>query len=162
MEFSTLPDTLRIPPAMSACPISVLSAVTTPTSTTPCAVTEGEQGGLLHALSAVADPRTARGVRYPLAGLLTVAVCGHGRRVVVHRDRGLAARSGRHRPGPAGIPPQHPGHHDDVAAVDPPGRRPPGQRPRGLVAHPGPTLRHAPATTAPHRHRRGRQDDARR
>jgi predicted transposase YbfD/YdcC len=29
----------------------------------------------LHALSAVQDPRTARGVRYPLAGLLTVAVC---------------------------------------------------------------------------------------
>jgi len=60
---------------MSACPISVLSAVTTPTNTTPRAVTEDEQGGLLHALSAVPDPRTARGMRYPLAGLLTVAVC---------------------------------------------------------------------------------------
>jgi len=75
MEFSTLPDTLRTSPAMSACPISVLSAVTTPTNTTPRAVTEDEQGGLLHALSAVPDPRTARGMRYPLAGLLTVAVC---------------------------------------------------------------------------------------
>ena len=60
---------------MSACPIQALSAVTTPTNTTPRAVTESEQCGLLHALSAVPDPRTARGVRYPLAGLLTVAVC---------------------------------------------------------------------------------------
>jgi predicted transposase YbfD/YdcC len=60
---------------MSACPISVLSAVTTPTDTPPPAVTESEQAGLLHALSTVPDPRSPRGVRYPLTGLLTVAVC---------------------------------------------------------------------------------------
>ncbi|MGW5669193.1 ISAs1 family transposase [Micromonospora sp. NPDC003776] len=41
----------------------------------PGPVTEGEQGGLLRALAAVPDPRDPRGVRYPLAGLLTVAVC---------------------------------------------------------------------------------------
>jgi predicted transposase YbfD/YdcC len=60
---------------MSACPISVLSAVTTLSDTPPPAATEREQAGLLHALSAVPDPRSPRGVRYPLTGLLTVAVC---------------------------------------------------------------------------------------
>ena len=60
---------------MSACPISVLSAVTTPTDTPARPVIEGEQEGLLRALSAVPDPRSPRGLRYPLAGLLTVAVC---------------------------------------------------------------------------------------
>src|SRR5690554_5608618 len=34
-----------------------------------------EQQGLLHALSAVPDPRGRRGVRYRLASLLAVAVC---------------------------------------------------------------------------------------
>src|SRR5512142_2457310 len=75
MEFSTLPDTLRTSPAMSACPIPVLSAVLTPADTPSHAVTEGEQAGLQRALSAVADPRSSRGLRYPIAGLLTVAVC---------------------------------------------------------------------------------------
>jgi predicted transposase YbfD/YdcC len=60
---------------MSACPISVLSAVTTPSHTPTLPVTEGEQAGLLHALTAVPDPRSPRGLRYPLAGLLAVAVC---------------------------------------------------------------------------------------
>jgi predicted transposase YbfD/YdcC len=63
---------------MSACPIPVLSAVTTPTDPTDAParpVTDSEQAGLLHALSAVADPRSPRGLRYPLAGLLAVAVC---------------------------------------------------------------------------------------
>lgn len=64
---------------MSACPIQVLSAVTTPTDTPTDTrarpVTDGEHTGLLHALSAVPDPRSARGLRYPLAGLLIVAVC---------------------------------------------------------------------------------------
>lgn len=60
---------------MSACPILVLSAVTTPTDTPPQPVTDSEQTGLLHALSVVPDPRSPRGLRYPLAGLLAVAVC---------------------------------------------------------------------------------------
>ena len=60
---------------MSACPISVLSAVTTPSDTPGLPVTEGERTGLLHALTAVPDPRSPRGLRYPLAGLLAVAVC---------------------------------------------------------------------------------------
>ncbi|MEQ4302017.1 ISAs1 family transposase [Plantactinospora sp. B6F1] len=60
---------------MSACPIQVLSAVTTPTDIPARPVTEGEQAGLLHTLSKVPDPRSPRGLRYPLAGLLTVAVC---------------------------------------------------------------------------------------
>jgi hypothetical protein len=38
-------------------------------------VTDGERGGLPDALSTVADPRSPRGIRYPLAALLTVAVC---------------------------------------------------------------------------------------
>lgn len=41
----------------------------------PASVTDREHGGLLHALAAVPDPRDPRGTRYPLAGLLTVAVC---------------------------------------------------------------------------------------
>ncbi|WP_433532718.1 transposase family protein [Micromonospora sp. CA-263727] len=38
-------------------------------------VTDGEHGGLLHALAAVPDPRDPRGVRYPLTPPLAVAVC---------------------------------------------------------------------------------------
>jgi hypothetical protein len=38
-------------------------------------VTDGERGGLLHAVAAVPDPRGPRGVRYPLTALLAVAVC---------------------------------------------------------------------------------------
>jgi predicted transposase YbfD/YdcC len=60
---------------MSACPIRVLSAVTAPTDTLDRQITTGEQAGLLHALSAVPDPRSPRGLRYPLTGLLAVAVC---------------------------------------------------------------------------------------
>ncbi len=60
---------------MSACPISILSAVTTPTNTPPRPVTDSEQAGLLHALSAMPDPRNPRGLRYPLAELLAIAVC---------------------------------------------------------------------------------------
>jgi hypothetical protein len=60
---------------MSACPIQVLSAVTTPTARPTRPITEGEHEGLLQALSAVPDPRSPRGLRYPLAALLSVAVC---------------------------------------------------------------------------------------
>ena len=60
---------------MSACPIRALSAVTTPTDTPAQPVTESERAGLLQALTAVPDPRSPRGLRYPLAGLLSVAVC---------------------------------------------------------------------------------------
>jgi predicted transposase YbfD/YdcC len=50
--------------------------VTTPDTDAPHApVTDGEHGGLLRALAVVPDPRDPRGVRYPLAGLLAVAVC---------------------------------------------------------------------------------------
>jgi hypothetical protein len=41
----------------------------------PVPVTDREHGGLLRALAAVPDPRDPRGIRYPLAGLLSVAVC---------------------------------------------------------------------------------------
>jgi predicted transposase YbfD/YdcC len=60
---------------MSACPIPALSAVTALTDTPPRPVTDSERAGLLDALSAVPDPRSPRGRRYPLAGLLSVAVC---------------------------------------------------------------------------------------
>lgn len=60
---------------MSSCPIEALSVVTgSPDAPSP-AVTDGETAGLLDALSAVPDPRDPRGVRYPLSGLLAVAVC---------------------------------------------------------------------------------------
>ncbi|WP_432974360.1 transposase family protein [Dactylosporangium sp. CA-233914] len=51
-------------------------AVTAPVANTaPAPVTGGEQHGLLQALAAVPDPRDPHGIRYPLSGLLTVAVC---------------------------------------------------------------------------------------
>ncbi|MGI5185510.1 ISAs1 family transposase [Dactylosporangium sp. CA-152071] len=60
---------------MASSLISAL-AVTAPTPTTQTVpVTDGERGGLLHALAAVPDPRDPRGVRYPLTALLAVAVC---------------------------------------------------------------------------------------
>ncbi|MEU8265337.1 ISAs1 family transposase [Micromonospora sp. NPDC048999] len=60
---------------MASSPIPVLGVTTPATSTPPAPVTDGEHSGLLHALAAVPDPRDPRGVRYPLAGLLAVAVC---------------------------------------------------------------------------------------
>jgi predicted transposase YbfD/YdcC len=60
---------------MASSLISVLT-VTTPGPDTPrMPVTDGERGGLLHAAGQVPDPRNPRGIRYPLATLLTVAVC---------------------------------------------------------------------------------------
>jgi predicted transposase YbfD/YdcC len=55
-----------IPALAVAAPTSIAEAVP---------VTDGEHGGLLHALAAVPDPRDPRGVRYPLTALLAVAVC---------------------------------------------------------------------------------------
>lgn len=60
---------------MSSCPIPALSTVAGSPDAPAPAVTKGETAGLLHALSAVPDPRDPRGVRYPLSGLLAVAVC---------------------------------------------------------------------------------------
>lgn len=60
---------------MSSSLISVLT-VTTPSGETPSPpITEGERRGLLDAVSVIPDPRDPHGVRYPLAALLTVAVC---------------------------------------------------------------------------------------
>jgi hypothetical protein len=44
-------------------------------SAPPLAVAAGEQSGLLAVLAAVPDPRDPRGIRYPLASMLAVAVC---------------------------------------------------------------------------------------
>ncbi|MGW3808473.1 ISAs1 family transposase [Micromonospora sp. NPDC005113] len=60
---------------MSSSPISALAVVAGHHDAPPPALTEGEATGLLHALSVVPDPRDPRGVRYPLSGLLAVAVC---------------------------------------------------------------------------------------
>ena len=60
---------------MSACTIQVLSAVATPTDVPANPVTDSEQADLLHVLTKVPDPRSSHGLRYPLAALLTVAVC---------------------------------------------------------------------------------------
>jgi DDE family transposase len=75
MEFFTLPDHLRgpHPRCQHADPGTVRSHHPTDTTTRP--VTESEQTGLLHALSAVPDHRSLRGLRYPIGGLLSVAVC---------------------------------------------------------------------------------------
>jgi predicted transposase YbfD/YdcC len=60
---------------MPSSPIDALRQYRPTDSTSPNSVTDGEQRGLLAVLSAVPDPRDPRGVRYPLAGLLAVAVC---------------------------------------------------------------------------------------
>jgi predicted transposase YbfD/YdcC len=60
---------------MSSSPIDALLQHRPTDSAPPIAVTDGEQQGLLAALSAVPDPRDPRGVRYPLTSLLAVAVC---------------------------------------------------------------------------------------
>jgi hypothetical protein len=62
-------------PQMSSSPIDALLRHRPTDSAPPIAVTDGEQQGLLAALSAVPDPRDPRGVRYPLTSLLAVAVC---------------------------------------------------------------------------------------
>jgi predicted transposase YbfD/YdcC len=46
-----------------------------PESAAPAAVSDHEQPGLLAVLAAMPDPRDPRGVRYPLASVLAVAVC---------------------------------------------------------------------------------------
>jgi predicted transposase YbfD/YdcC len=60
---------------MSSSPIAALLQHRPTDFAAPTAVTDGEQRGLLVALSAVPDPRDPRGVRYPLTSLLAVAVC---------------------------------------------------------------------------------------
>lgn len=59
--------------ASSLIPALTVAAPAGHTTTTP--VTDGECGSLMLALTAVADPRDPRGVRYPLTALLAVAVC---------------------------------------------------------------------------------------
>ncbi|MEH1017536.1 transposase family protein [Micromonospora sp. CPCC 206060] len=60
---------------MASSLISVLTVTTPGSDTPPRPVTDGERGGLLAAVRLVPDPRNPRGIRYPLAALLTVAVC---------------------------------------------------------------------------------------
>lgn len=61
---------------MSSSPIAVLLPHAPITSTDSLvAVTEGEQPGLLAVLAGLPDPRDPRGIRYPLASMLAVAVC---------------------------------------------------------------------------------------
>src|SRR5436309_1575775 len=60
---------------MSSSPIAVLLPHGPVTCIAPAAVTEHEEPGLLAVLAAVPDPRDPRGVRYPLASVLAVAVC---------------------------------------------------------------------------------------
>ena len=75
MEFFTLHNPEGLHPLMASSLISVLTVTTLGSDTPPPPVTDGERRGLLDAVSSVPDPRSPRGIRYPLAGLLTVAVC---------------------------------------------------------------------------------------
>jgi predicted transposase YbfD/YdcC len=60
---------------MSSSPTQILLPSRPADAPHPAAVTDGECHGLLVALSAVSDPRDPRGRRYPLVGMLAVAVC---------------------------------------------------------------------------------------
>jgi len=58
---------------MASSLITALTVTTPRTSAVPAPVTDGEQSDLLAALTP--DPRDPRGIRYPLAAVLAVAVC---------------------------------------------------------------------------------------
>ncbi len=60
---------------MASSLVAALAVTKSGTDARPAPVTDSERGGLLDVLSQVTDPRDPRGVRYPLATLLTVAVC---------------------------------------------------------------------------------------
>jgi predicted transposase YbfD/YdcC len=60
---------------MTSSLIHALTVTTPVTDTSPAPVTDGERGGLFDVVSRIPDPRNPCGVRYPLAALLTVAVC---------------------------------------------------------------------------------------
>ncbi|WP_432835731.1 transposase family protein [Dactylosporangium sp. CA-092794] len=62
-------------PQMASSLIPALAVTAPDADFAPAPVTDREHGGLPHALAAVPDPRDPRGIRYPLVGLLTVAVC---------------------------------------------------------------------------------------
>jgi hypothetical protein len=59
--------------ASSLIPALVVTTLAADSASAP--VADGEHGGPLRALFAVRDPRDPRGLRYPLCGLLAVAVC---------------------------------------------------------------------------------------
>jgi hypothetical protein len=62
--------------AVAASDVEALKQQTTMTARSRRNSRNGRHAGeLLHVLSAVPDPRSPRGLRYPLAGLLAVAVC---------------------------------------------------------------------------------------
>ncbi len=80
MEFSTLRDRLGRPcPLMPSSPIAAvvdeLAGQAPDRTGQPDVITEGDRLALLQALAQVPDPRSARGVRYPFAAILAVAVC---------------------------------------------------------------------------------------
>jgi predicted transposase YbfD/YdcC len=60
---------------MASSLICALTVTAPVTDTPPVPVTDGEHGGLFDVVSRIPDPRNPCGVRYPLAALLTVAVC---------------------------------------------------------------------------------------
>jgi predicted transposase YbfD/YdcC len=60
---------------MSSSPMDLLLSHRPTHAPLPAPITAGEQPSLLLALAAVADPRDRRGRRYPLVGVLAVAVC---------------------------------------------------------------------------------------
>jgi hypothetical protein len=59
---------------MPSSPIDALRPCPPTVPTSPNTITDGERRGLLTVLATVPDPRDPRGVRYPLAGPLAVAV----------------------------------------------------------------------------------------
>jgi hypothetical protein len=80
MEFSTPRDRLGRPcPLMPSSPIAAvvdeLAGQVPDRTGQPDVITEGDRLALLQALAQVPDPRSARGVRYPFAAILAVAVC---------------------------------------------------------------------------------------
>lgn len=60
---------------MASSLITALTVTTPRACAAPTPVTDGEQTGLLSALTKIPDPRDPRGVRYPLSAVLAVAVC---------------------------------------------------------------------------------------
>jgi hypothetical protein len=134
----------------------------------PDVVTEGDRLELLQALAQVPDPRSRRGVRYPFAAILAVAVCAMlaGARSFVAIGEWVADLPEQARAG-LGFDRSDPRAGDDLAGADQRGQSRVGGRDRGL--DPGPPgdrrCRRAPHAETPASGaagaRGGRQDDAR-
>jgi hypothetical protein len=123
---------------------------------TPVRLEGDEQRDLLQALTAVPDPRRRRGVRYPLASLLAVAVCAVlAGATTFSAIADWATDLDTSAPPPAGLRRPDPGRQHGVAVPDPHRRAGPADS-ADQVAAPPPGSSARARAQAPGGHRGGR------